>query len=226
VKPSAHAAFVAFSTPLEGILTWMYLDVLGYVTTGMGNLIDPIEMAMTLPWKRADGSPASSDEVQGAWQAVDACRTAPKGQRQPSGLATRYGGAFEHVTTIRLDRAGIDACRERQLASNEMIMRRYFPSFDDLPADAQLCLHSMAWAMGAGFAAKFVQFRSAINTGRYADAAPLSVFRGAGVQHRIDQDELLLRNAQVVADQGLDPDVLYWPKDLSAPKDADGDAAT
>lgn len=220
MKPSARAAFVAFSAPFEGICTWLYLDVLGYVTTGMGNLVDPILLATALPWQNPDGTPTSPEDVRAAWTAVDGHRSDPKGTRQTSGLATQYGGAFQGVTTIRLDHAGIDALCARQLASNEAIMHRYFPGFDNLPADAQLCLHSMAWAMGAGFGQSFVNFRDAINAGRYGDAAPLSVFRGAGVQRRIQQDELLLRNAQAVVDGGLDPDALYWPKDLGAPPPA------
>ena len=221
MKPAARAAFVRFSAPLEGICPWMYLDILGYITTGMGNLVDPILLATALPWLNPDGSPTSPDDVRAAWKAVDDHRTAPKGVRQPTGLATKYGQAFAPVTTIRLDEAGIDAVCNRQLSANEAIMHRYFPGFDDLPADAQLCLHSMAWAMGAGFGSSFVNFRDAINTGRFGDAAPLSVFRGAGVQRRIAQDELLLRNAQAVVNGGLDPDTLYWPRDLGAPISTD-----
>ena len=216
MKPAAQAAFVAFNAPLEGVLAWMYLDILGYVTTGMGNLVDPVQQALTLPWKRPAGSLASADEVAAAWQAVDACRTAPKGQRQ-SGLATQYGGAFEHVTEIRLDHDGINACVAHQIAANEIFMRKYFPAFDALPADAQLCLHSMAWAMGPGFAATFQKFRDEINAGQYAAAEPDAVFRGSGVQRRIDQDKLLLGNAQAVVDHDLSPDALWWPADLSDP---------
>lgn len=215
MRAAARAAFVRFSSPLEGVLGWMYLDVLGYVTCGMGDLVDSVAAAQALPWRRVDGSLAGPDEVAAAWHAVDACRTAPKGVKQPSGLATKYGGAFAGVTTLRLDQAGIDAAVAKQLAANEILLRYYFPTFDQIPADGQLELHSMCWAMGGGFAAKFPRFRAAVSAGRYADAAPESVFQGAGIERRIEQDELLLRNAQAVIDRGLDPDVLYWPTDLA-----------
>jgi hypothetical protein len=47
--PSVQAAFVPISSKLEGYLPWMYLDILGWVTTGMGNKVDPVSQALSLP---------------------------------------------------------------------------------------------------------------------------------------------------------------------------------
>ena len=52
-------AWRRFNEPLEGLTSWMYLDIKGFVTTGMGNLIDPVPAALALTWHDADGMRAS-----------------------------------------------------------------------------------------------------------------------------------------------------------------------
>jgi hypothetical protein len=53
-----------FNRPLEGRVPFMYLDVKGLVTTGLGNLIDSTGDAEQLAWQHADGTPASTDEIR------------------------------------------------------------------------------------------------------------------------------------------------------------------
>ena len=50
MHPSVKSVFPSFSTKLEGRVPWMYCDVLGLVTIGIGNLIDPEEAALHLPF--------------------------------------------------------------------------------------------------------------------------------------------------------------------------------
>src|SRR5207244_2818316 len=62
---SIRDGFLAFSRPLEGRVPWMYLDIKGLVKTGVGNLIDPVGLALKLPFvHKADGSPASEVEIR------------------------------------------------------------------------------------------------------------------------------------------------------------------
>ena len=91
--------WLSINSQWEGYLPYMYLDVRGLVTTGMGNLIDPISLATALPWQRADGSPASQSEIVAAWQAVKA-RT---------DLESGYGQAYAQVTSLRLSKEAINA---------------------------------------------------------------------------------------------------------------------
>ena len=209
--PSVQAAWLPFTKKLEGYLTYMYLDALGYASTGAGNLIDPSGLALSLPWKNPDGSLASQDQILSAWNAVDALRSDPKGQRQTSGPATHYGQAFAGYTTIRLDDEGILQLVDRQIAANEAMLRKYFPNYDSLPADAQMAILSMSWAMGAGFPRTFTQFTAAVNNNDFATAKANADFRGVGVQTRIDADKQMLQNAADVVAQGLDHSVLYYP---------------
>lgn len=39
--PSVTSFFRVFNEPLEGVVAYMYLDIKGLVTVGVGNLIDP-----------------------------------------------------------------------------------------------------------------------------------------------------------------------------------------
>jgi GH24 family phage-related lysozyme (muramidase) len=48
---SAQAAWQTFITGHEGNVAHMYLDTKGLVTIGIGNLIDPISLALTLPFQ-------------------------------------------------------------------------------------------------------------------------------------------------------------------------------
>ena len=59
----------------------MYLDVKGLVTVGVGNLMDPVSVAQTLPFRfknkpgiSAPGSPATPDQIAQEWQRSRAIR--------------------------------------------------------------------------------------------------------------------------------------------------------
>ena len=209
--PSVQSAFLPFSQGLEGDLPYMYLDILGYVTTGVGNKVDPVGDAEGLPWVNADGSAASSAEVVAAWNAVDAERSDPKGQMQTSGLATHYGQAFAGLTSVHLTPAGIAQLFQRVVATDEAMLRTYFPAWDSLPADAQMAILSMAWALGPGFPPQFPTFTAAVNRRDFTAAAANASFRGAGVATRIAANKRMLANAATVEAAGSDPSVLYYP---------------
>ena len=91
IAHQVRAGWVAFNAPLEGVVPWMYLDVKGLVTCAIGVLIDPIEMALHLPWRRQDGAPATRAEIEADW-----CRI--KGRQ---GLARKGHRAAELVAKLR-----------------------------------------------------------------------------------------------------------------------------
>ena len=192
-----------FSVRFEGRVPFMYLDRLGLVTTGMGNLIDPIEQAHLLPWRRLDGTLATTEEVTACWGLV-------KGHTE---LCQRGGMAYGKLTgnNLRLSEGAIDALIQRKLFANERELKRRFPDFDTWPADAQLGIHSMAWAMGAAFG--FPKFASAVNRRppnfRLA-ASECHMWNGAPARNAAN--EALFIAAAVVVETGADPDVLTgWP---------------
>lgn len=210
MRDAVRARFVDWSDDYEGLVTWLYCDALGLVTTGMGDLVDPISMALGLPFVRPDGSPATREEIAAAWRAVKA--------RQD--LASHGGGAYKRLTTIRLTRAGVAELVASKLDSNDAILEKRFPRFASWPADAQLFAHSMAWACGAGF--RYPKMVALLRAGDFKGAiAECTINPNIGtIVHRNEANRQLLANAARVVADGLDRDKLWYPRDLQAEADA------
>lgn len=142
MKQAVRDAFVPFTSALEGVIPFMYLDVLGLVTTAIGNLIDPVETALDVPFTvKGTDLPASREAIRREWERVKAHPTAARQGHRVLALET----------SLRLTPAGIDFVVARRLALNVAILRQRFPEWDTWPADAQLATLSMAWACGPHF---------------------------------------------------------------------------
>jgi hypothetical protein len=197
-------AFLTFTTSFEGDELFMYTDAEGYVTTGIGNLIDPIGSALALPWKNPDGSLASQGDITAAWNTV---KTAWPGVQSVNCAS---------LTTIRLNADDVSRLVQGSFATAESTLRTVFPAYDSWPADGQMGILSGAWAMGAAAFRGFPQLQASLNATppRFADAAPplaLAHFRGVGIAGRIAANDVCFANADYVVQNGLDPSALYWP---------------
>lgn len=209
MRESVRRIFIQFNAPLEGRLHYMYLDVLGLVTTGVGNLIDSVAAAQALPWQVGDGGPAATaDQVRAEWELVKSRQDLRN---------TPAERAFRPLTTLRLSDAAVDAMIMAKVASNEASLKHTaeFAGFDNWPADAQLALLSMAWGMGPAFAAegRWPNFRAAVAAGNWTLAATqcdISSTGNPGVIPRNAANRQLFGNAQRVVDGGLDPEVLLY----------------
>jgi GH24 family phage-related lysozyme (muramidase) len=198
---SVADAFWKFTADREGSLDFMYADVKNLVTTGIGNLIDPINTALNLPWRhRATGELASGPEIVSAWNTV-------KGRID---LNQKGGGYYRNVTDLYLDKEAIQELVRQRLNQNEAILRQGFPNYDSLPADAQLGILSMAWAAGPYFYKSFPMFTKAVNSGDYVTAAVQSHMKGLNADRQIANRELFANAADVIA-KGADFATLYWP---------------
>lgn len=219
MKSSVRSYWLEFNNPLEGRVNYLYLDVKGLVSTGVGNLLDTTRAPLSAPsdaerasshalaeqldWLYPDDSSATAEDVDSAWDTVKARLD----------LAPHGGGAFRGLTSLHLSDAEIDRVVFAKLDSMESSLRARTPfaDFDAWPADAQLGLLSMAWAMGPAF--NFPRFQGFAAAGDWASAADECRFNpevGTIVQ-RNDRDQQLFRNAAQVADGGFDPDVLVFP---------------
>ncbi len=118
---SVRDAFRAFNEPFEGVVPWMYLDIKGLVTVGVGNLIDPVELALKLPFESKNDPKTTADSTQIAteWHAI-------KGN---PALARAGFRACEPLTQLRLNDAAINALIAARLAGNEVILKKsaFFP---------------------------------------------------------------------------------------------------
>ena len=206
MRPSVAAYLPAFTLRFEGRENGMYLDDHKapdgspdpLVTTGLGNLIDPIARALPLPWQhKADGSPASQDEIAAEWQLV----------KSLVDMAPYGGNAFSSYTSLCLSDAAIDALVQGVFTANERTLLGYFPGFESFPADGQLGIMSMGYAMGSGFPAFYPKFTAAANAGDWSTAAAESTIVQNAPAARNAANKLLFLNAANAGNVAT----LYYP---------------
>jgi GH24 family phage-related lysozyme (muramidase) len=205
MRQAVRDAWWDFSEPLEGYVPHMYADVKGLITTGVGNLIDPLVYALQLPWKRGDGSAATRDEIVADWAAVkNDPRMARDGHRRAA-----------LVTRLRLTKDDIKALVAAKVEQNWRHMRSRWGVIDEFPADGQLGLCSMAWAVGPAF--RWPMFEAALKRKDFAVMATECTLQekgNPGVRPRNVYNRRLFLNAAAVTVDGLDADRLYFPEAL------------
>ena len=202
MKDAVRAAWLDFSIRFEGYVPWLYLDVLGLVTIGVGNLVDPLALALELPFVHRDGSPASREEVWSAWFAV----------KNRQDLAKRGHLAFEALTHVRMTREGVEKLVLGKLVQNELVLVQRWPGWHEWPADAQLGALSMAWAAGPKFyAPKFTAAAAAKDFLTCAKECRFQDANNPGLRPRNDANQVCFQNAARVLMAGLDPYVLRYP---------------
>jgi hypothetical protein len=221
-----QSSFPAFSARFEGRVPYMYLDIKGLVTVGVGNLIDPVEAAQALPFCfknkpgiTTPGSPATPDQIAGEWQRL---------KNNPS-LATKGYTACEPITQLELSDDAIDSLISGRLTQNEGFLKskQWFQNFDSWPADAQLGLLSMAWAMGPAGPGGFPNFRVACQNMDFSTAAAECRMNEAGNPGLIPRNQAnftLFSNAAIVLAGGVQGSFqlsnLYYPQLLVATNNA------
>jgi GH24 family phage-related lysozyme (muramidase) len=224
VRPAVSAIAPKFTDAFEGKLSWMYLDVKCLVTTGRGNLIDPVTSALALPWyHRSNNAVARPDEITREWMTVKSMKS----------MAPRGGMAFASMTDLRLSDPALDQLFFGKVDEMWTTLAARF-SCETWCADAQLGLLSMAWALGPHFA--FPKFQAAVAVGDWATAAgppgdasldpskrgqswmednhlPGSNPANPGLHRRNLANKVLFTNAQYVAADpcAYDPGTLYYP---------------
>lgn len=237
--PSVRNAFSSFTTIFEGATRWLYLDRLGFCTTALGDLADPISLAVSLPWVlRGSNVPATRLQIIAEWNRV-------KAMQAHAGEGGGYGSIFERTAVLWLTPDGVNTIVDRKLDENDKYLTKSFPGFAEWAADAQLGLHSMAWAMGPAFRPRYPHFAAAVDALDFQTAAgpPGDAtdprFRGQAwmnTDHRIVPVDAKHPYGEVVVDEGqrkrnlatktcyqnavvvlrdkMDEDTLYWPQAL------------
>ncbi|MET8289439.1 peptidoglycan-binding domain-containing protein [Streptomyces sp. NPDC005132] len=210
---SVRDYWITFNDPLEGRVDFMYLDVKGYVSTGIGNKIDEsaqdnsaptaeeratsLVAANRLRWLVNDvDTDATSEDVATDWDTVKSHL-----ELAPLGLH----GKFKPFTRLHVDDQEIDRHVFAKLDEMESVLtsRDGFGGFASWPANAQLATLSMCWAMGPKF--RFPKFQSHVQDRNWAGAADechftpdVSTIR---IRNMLDRAHFLL--ARDVEDRGL-----------------------
>ena len=95
---------------------------------------------------------------------------------------------------------------------NFLVGRQEFASFQDWPADAQLGLLSMAWAMGPAF--KFPNFQAACARQDFqaaADQCHMADGNNPGLRPRNAANRQLFLSAAGASNGDVDPDEVHLP---------------
>lgn len=170
--------FTVVSEPLEGRVAWLYLDLHGWLTTGVGWLADdcrtlnPPRAVLELPFE-VDERRARGDEIAAEWRhlAVMCCESTkaitrrtgkpPTGDplvcawrgtsRRLSCLAHQGHLAARAATRLRLSTEAIDALTLRTLDAKWAALMVGVPELGPANADAQLAMCLWAWAVGTPF---------------------------------------------------------------------------
>jgi hypothetical protein len=220
--PAVQSTFPTFSAKFEGRVQYMYLDVRGLVTVGVGNLVDPVALAQALPFRfknkpgiTAPGFAATPNQIEAEWQTL----------KNDTSLATKGFTACEPITQLELSGDAIDSLILERLTGNEGFLKRqpWFQNFDSWPADAQLGLLSMAWAMGPAGPGAFPNFRAACQKLDFNTAAAECKMNEAGNPGLVPRNQAnftLFSNAAMVlagvAQGGFQNATLYYPEVLTS----------
>lgn len=204
-------AFPGFTANLEGALSFLYLDSLGIPTTAYGNALFSTAAMCALPWRHADGSFASRDEMIAEYSTIKNLKdvVSPHGVLWP----LCGGGAFKPMTRLHLDAAGISTLVQRTIQTNDAAMLKKFPDWEEWPANAQLAIHSLVWACGSAYT--FPKMDAALRARDFDTAAREIEMTpkdnpGNDLTRRNAANELLMTNAARVQAYHLDPDSLNW----------------
>lgn len=213
MRPHVVQMFPRYSVDLEGICDHMYVDRKRLVTAGVGNLCEPIQLALRFPWMMGERR-ATVEEVTADWHAINS---------REEQLWNTVAAKQAQYTRVRLTEDAIDAMVLRQLTANINYAREnFFPLWDTFSSDAHLALASTMWALGAGIDKRRPGLVRAANNGDWVAAkhhAHLEESNNPGVIERNRRQDICFDNAATVATRGLDPELLFWPN--RAPKEDD-----
>lgn len=145
----------------EGVIPHLYLDTVGAVTVGVGNMLPNVAAAQQLRFvQRTTQAPANADEIAADFDAV---------RQQPKG---KVAGAYKAHTKLDLPAAAIDELLDARIAGFQRELRSKFADFDRYPITAQFALVDMAFNLGThGLVTKFPKFTKAVIAKDWATAA-------------------------------------------------------
>lgn len=180
--------FLALSRQWEGVYTHFYLDHKGFVTIGVGHLVDPIERfpaVMQWPWKFRNDllRTVRSEDVLDDWRRVQRCKFLAKDGANRAGLVTDL--CLHESFVIEQTRKTFDVFVRH--------LKVHFPHWDQWPWQAQLATVLLAWAVGTNLPEVYPKFSAAARRNEWAICA---------IECRIDPTKTLgvdKRNAKMKA---------------------------
>jgi GH24 family phage-related lysozyme (muramidase) len=134
----------------EGEIPWLYLDILGFITGGVGFMFPAASDACKLPWMKGDRA-ATPEEITAEFNRVHGLQ---------KGMAPKF-----YRGSLTLPAAAIDAELLRRLTIVDRALPAIFPGYAGLPDSWKLGLLDMGYNMGVHRLSKFTDFIHGVNTG-------------------------------------------------------------
>jgi GH24 family phage-related lysozyme (muramidase) len=215
-RPIVRERWLEFTEEFEGAVPCLYQDVRGLVTIAYGNLVDSPGAVASLEFIDNSGRRVRGDEIISAWQAV-------KGDPQCATRGWRYAAALPR-NQIHLTRDAMTLLALAKFDANEEVLAKRCVHWASMPACAQMALHSLAWACGAGF--HFPRLMRALDVHDYSSAsveihmnertldAAGAPIRNSGLVPRNVANKILMRNAAYVEAYELDASTIDWTRVL------------
>ncbi len=201
-------ALPGFLEQYEGKVNFMYLDVKGLVTVGVGHLIDPVHMALKLEFgPKGGGGPVSAAEVTAEWQKIKARKD----------IVNKGGEAFGAITSLVLTDKGIkkmvldDANAIENYIKTNGSAQKFYADFNNWPADAQLGFMGVAWGGIPIPQFGWHKFPEACRVADWDTAAIESKISSAIAAGRNEAHKLMFMNAAAAKANGDDITQLSWP---------------
>ena len=197
-----------FLKQYEGKVNFMYLDVKGLVTIGIGNLIDPVGQALKLEFgTKGGGGPVGSGDVISEWNTVKARKD----------LIGKGSPAFDAITRLQLTDRGITTMVNNAAQAIETYIttnasaQKFYSNFKNWPADAQLGFMGVAWGGIPLPQFGWHKFPEACKDEDWDTAAKECTITSAIAAGRNEAHRLMFTNAAAVKSNGDPISVLCWP---------------
>ena len=145
----------------EGSISHMYLDTVGKVTVGVGNMLPNVAAAQKLVFVvRKTKKKATAAEIKTDFDTVN---------KQSKGL---IASSYKKHTLLDLPATAIDKLLDTRIAGFKKELKVKFPKFDKYPLTVQFALTDMAFNLGTnGVVTKFPTFTKHIKAEDWKKAA-------------------------------------------------------
>jgi GH24 family phage-related lysozyme (muramidase) len=145
----------------EGMVPYMYLDTVGKVTIGVGNMLPDAAAAKKLAFTNKDtGKPATQKEIEDAFAAVSKM---DKGK-----LYTHY----KQKPSLELDEETIKTLALDRIKDEfEPGVKKIYPGYDNYPPSAKRALIDMAYNLGTAGLEKFKKLKESAELGEWEKAS-------------------------------------------------------
>lgn len=205
---SVKTALPGFLAKYEGKVNFMYLDVKGLVTIGIGNLIDPVNSALKLEFQsKGGGGPVGTGDVIAEWNTVKARKD----------LMMKGSAAFDAITRLQLTERGIATMVNDHAQAIETYITtntsasKFYSNFKNWPADAQLAFMGVAWGGIPIPQFGWHKFPEACKNEDWDTAAKECTINSAIASGRNEAHKTMFLNAAAVKSNGDPVSQLCWP---------------